>query len=378
MPIEMRRFNIPGMVENPGLEFDRFMPDWQENSTQRGEQWSGFLDQISMRSMPAIYQQAYERWLNTLQQTDQISVWFATVQGKLMTGTGLPHPLETQISRNRLYGMPMLPGSGLKGLTRAWACRYSELGEDEIAVLFGRGGDDDSSESGYLIFHDAWWVPDSGQPYCKEVVTVHHQEYYSSEGVTPATDFDSPNPSFQLATRGSFVFAIEGARPWADLAMEVLQRGLEYEGYGGKVSAGYGRFEYEEGDKKRLKSFEIGRNKTLERIKEDIKKIEEKEADKDLSAEQKILRELRKQAEGLKTASLQAEKEAVSATINKILDEGLDWSTDMRQQAAELIRGIYDEKLGWHRPGTKKSIQKKKQREKKEKYLQMLLQGRGK
>ena len=343
MPISMTRTDTTGQVDNPGLKFDRLLPDWEEDATKRGENWSRFLSQVAACSVPDIYKQAYQRWEHNLLDNSNIALWCGKVSGRLFTGGGMPHPLETQITRNRLYGVPLLPGSGLKGLALAWARKYSELDEAAINVLFGKSSDDDQGEAGYLVFHDAWWVPDSAAtPYAKEVITVHHGDYYSTKGSNDATDFDSPNPSFQLATRGSFLFAIEGARTWADLAMNILRQGLEQEGFGGKVAAGYGYF-VEDGSAQR-------------QLEDRLTKIIEKDESKGLSDEEKEIKSLHnvfedEKKKGCLTGGCQTAQKRL-----ELLNSALAWGNlDFRQQAAKLIRQTL-KPLPWSKKQKKQKI----------------------
>ena len=66
--------------------------------------------------------------------------------------------------------------------------------------------------------------------------------YYSTEGAQEATDFDSPVPNAQVAVQGSFLFVLEGAAAWFDLAKKMLVDALCTRGIGAKTRAGYGYF----------------------------------------------------------------------------------------------------------------------------------------
>lgn len=167
------------------------------------------------------------------------------VDGRLFLGLGGASPLETAVTLHHSYGVPLLPGSALKGLARAYAAPRIDVKDSE--VLFGRAPDseaEDSGEAGYVIFHDAWWIPESSAtPLAPEIVTVHYPGYYANQGQqTPASDFDSPVPNAQVAVRGSFFFAVEALDGWADYAMDILWKALQYEGAGAKTAAGYGYF----------------------------------------------------------------------------------------------------------------------------------------
>ncbi|MCI5148821.1 MAG: type III-B CRISPR module RAMP protein Cmr6, partial [Candidatus Electrothrix sp. MAN1_4] len=179
---------------------------------------------------------------------------------RLFIGLGMAHVLETQVCRHPVYGMPYIPGSALKGLARAEAKRYARKQKDQkkyndvVNILFGldcNDSDDPDAEAstGYLIFHDAWWIPAGEEggcekkPYVPEIVTVHAVEYYKNQGEgAPHPDMESPNPNQQLAVQGSFYFVVEGVSQWATLGMKFLTIALQEEGVGGKVAAGYGYF----------------------------------------------------------------------------------------------------------------------------------------
>ena len=366
MPITMTRTEASGRVDNPGLKFDRLLPDWQEDPATRGETGSRFLSQVAACSVPDIYKQAYERWQNNLLVCNDMAYWCGKVSGRLFTGGGMPHPLETQITRNRLYGMPLLPGSGLKGLARAWARKYTELDEAAIAVLFGKSSDDNQGESGYLVFHDAWWVPGSADtPYAKEVVTVHHGDYYRTQGATEATDFDSPNPSFQLATRGSFLFVIEGAQTWADFAMSILRQGLEEEGFGGKVAAGYGYFVKDDGCQMKLNNLRTA-------LVTDEPGEEINGGNNNMTEPEKSIWELSKALQEFpKTGPLHTERfQQFLRLVKTYIDKAKNWDEAARNKMADAIAEQF-ERLGWT-PGGLKKDKREKQANKRRQELENL------
>jgi CRISPR-associated protein Cmr6 len=101
----------------------------------------------------------------------------------------------------------------------------------------------DSGDSGYVIFHDAWWMPGSAAtPLAKEVITPHHGAYYQSQGETPPRDTDSPTITSQIAVRGAFLFAVEGVGEWKKTAVNLLKAALQSEGLGSRTHLGYGLF----------------------------------------------------------------------------------------------------------------------------------------
>lgn len=239
-----RAMQQPGEERNLGLLFARGLPEWLDDATKRGEAFAQFIRSLADQQAPASYRLAYGRWKTLTADPLRAAQWEGVLDTRLFIGLGAPHALESCLSFSRPWGLPLLPGSALKGLTRAHAERRG-IDAAVVETLFGRApkGDGDNGESGYLIFHDAWWTPNSAaKPLAPEVVTVHHAGYYGSFGDSAATDFDSPNPNAQLAARGGFLFVIEGDGGWADYAMQLLREALAWSGAGGKTAAGYGYF----------------------------------------------------------------------------------------------------------------------------------------
>jgi len=116
-------------------------------------------------------------------------------------------------------------------------------GEAFLAV-FG-----DTEDSGLVQFHDAWWVPaDPGsggaeKPFVRDVITVHHPEYYQESSPPLPSDQDSPTPVPFLAVRGAFLFAVTSpSAEWSDLLKVMVTEMLTTHGVGGKKAAGYGTF----------------------------------------------------------------------------------------------------------------------------------------
>lgn len=258
-----------------GLLMQRGLMQWEEGDKLTK---AGLIKTISQVTPNNLYLIAFERWLNKTHEegNPSFTTLAASVEGRLYTGLPLGGTLETGASIHHTYGMPMLPGSSVKGAVRSYTEHlFAELDangglqftksdnvnklliqEDKqkvIDILFGKDSDDvNDTDAGYLVWHDAWWIPqtddkgnmllgDSYKPFINEVVTVHHQAYYSGEA-NEALDMENPVPNQQLAIQGSFYFVIEGDKQWADLAKALLQKTIENVGLGSKTSSGYGYF----------------------------------------------------------------------------------------------------------------------------------------
>jgi len=274
--IEFTRHNRP-LYENtdhPGLALDKGLDTFHENdTTRRGQHFSDIIKEICKTRPSKLYHQAYERWLSNMIAGEHIAVWVGELENRLLIGSGEFNPIEAGISMHRAFGTPFISGAAIKGCVRAYA-RKVGVSSDSLDVLLGaaaEGKEEQQANAGYLIFHDAWWVPNASKPpYVEDVVTVHHPNYYQSKGETPATDFDSPNPNVQIAAQGSFLFSIEGHPTWINWAMSLLKNALQNEGVGAKVSSGYGYFTNDELENKQLKQLHDEARKNSMTIEERI------------------------------------------------------------------------------------------------------------
>jgi len=213
-----------------------------------GEVKAAHIQAVANLAVSDFYKLAFQRWQKTTADRQRFAAFSLPLAGRLYIGVVRDNALETGVTVSHTYGMPMIPGSAVKGLCRASAGEWLANAEAR-RWLFGNdpGEEDEAAEVGGVIFHDAWWVPNGNQkPFVAEVVTVHHSAYYTSEGRDPATDFDSPVPAPQIAVHGSFYFVIEGQPMWTQLACRLLKEGLRQHGIGGKRSSGYGQFSGEE------------------------------------------------------------------------------------------------------------------------------------
>ena len=238
---------VRGTDPHPGLLFSKGL----SRAPAEGEK-AIYIEEVSKLPVSGFYQSAFERWKKITCDPARFMTFSAMLAGRLYVGVVRDNSLETGVTISHTYGMPVIPGSAVKGLCHASAEEWLD-NEEACRWLFGQegNGDDEGAEIGGLIFHDAWWLPD-GKPFALETVTTHHPGYYgaytkprkegSQDPDVGATDFDSPIPAPQIAVRGSFLFAVEGPPLWTKLAARLLAEGLTRRGIGGKRSSGYGLF----------------------------------------------------------------------------------------------------------------------------------------
>ncbi|MDR3214569.1 MAG: type III-B CRISPR module RAMP protein Cmr6 [Azoarcus sp.] len=202
------------------------------------------------------------------------------------TGLGNEHPLENGFAFLNPYGLPYLPGSGVKGVLRQavkelasgewgktdWSLekRYPlKIGKDEtlmlsaLDVLFGYEtpkGEKDHVR-GVLSFWDV--IPQiKGDHLAVDIMTPHQSHYYqnkaSADSVTPH-ESGQPKPISFLTVppKSGFVFYVQCdvahlARlapeltendNWRKLLEDAFQHAFDWLGFGAKTSVGYGAME---------------------------------------------------------------------------------------------------------------------------------------
>lgn len=243
-----------GNTTHPGLALQRYLAGHKpkERDNQQSMPEDILLDAVSGLGASEVYEAAFHRWRRfaTAQPSERARVHFTlTAASPIAIGLGNASPLEVGMTLHHTYGMPIIPGSALKGLCRRGALQLvneGKLEQKNFEHLFGAGGDKNAA-AGAVVFYDALYVPDSvgGKPFHRDVITVHHPEYYGSRGAKPPTDFDDPNPvPFLVVKPGAqFLFVLDAITlEWAQFTEKLLRWCLANLGVGAKTNAGYGYF----------------------------------------------------------------------------------------------------------------------------------------
>lgn len=243
-------------------------------STYAGKQFDAVAQMVQV---PGGYNRAFIRWFDALLALPHPPVHGAyTVNGRMIVGIGQESVLENSIALNRLWGVPFIPGSSLKGLARHYASWLAsqEAGRapfdaEVVDALFGT-----QSDAGLVTFHDAWYIPPvspaDARPLQRDVITGHHGDWYEGKSLTrprewyvdrglavpadrsmevPPWDFTDPVPVPLLSAAGSYLIVVSedpGIPPedrggWQRSAMTILTEALRHWGIGAKTNAGYGR-----------------------------------------------------------------------------------------------------------------------------------------
>ncbi|MBT2288285.1 type III-B CRISPR module RAMP protein Cmr6 [Paenibacillus albidus] len=237
----------------------------QKNSNSKGEFYKQVITeyQAVWKQPNPWYDERYEQYKAALHKTLGTSRYIEFEMGSispLLVGHGGVSALETSLMLHRVYGVPYIPGSAVKGFTAHYCHRV--LGQEDPAFLAGGEyytalfGTQD--RAGYICYQDTWVTPATvGSALIEEVMTPHHQKYNSiqlqgkdQQQDSAPRDDDDPIPLPFLAVSAAFRILLtcpsdrisdEQAKQWLDIAEEVVAYALEHEGIGGKTNAGYGR-----------------------------------------------------------------------------------------------------------------------------------------
>ena len=245
---------------NVGLWLDKYLATQAKPSSQGQEPHprAVHIGAVCKGTIPDGWVEAVKRWEDAQKPRGdgtELHLFVATTLGRCVVGLGAESPWENNIRLHRTWGVPILPGSALKGLAAAWAHRG--LSDERWGKSHGLAADPGDAhrtlfgmteEQGCVVFHDAIWSSENKDNGLRaDVMTVHHPNYYQ-QGTEAPVDWDSPNPIPFLSLTGSFLVALEGPRAWVEAAADMLAAGLQEFGIGAKTSSGYGRMKLEQWD----------------------------------------------------------------------------------------------------------------------------------
>jgi CRISPR-associated protein Cmr6 len=226
---------------NASLWLDKYLDREKTEPNQK------LIDQV-LASYQTVsgYQQYFEHWKEALSKRGVKEFRIARVNNRMAVNLGADSVLETNIALHHTYGVPYIPGSALKGLASHFADQYLaddawRKGKSGHLTLFG-----DTNQAGCVTFFDALYIPNSvkgNKMLFKDVITVHHKEYYQS-GSQPPADWDGTTIIPFLTATGSYLLALAGPDGWVEKAYDILRLALEKEGIGAKTSSGYGRMSF--------------------------------------------------------------------------------------------------------------------------------------
>lgn len=239
---------------NLSLLLDRYVGYKQDWKFQE-EQKSIFLKNVAsqFRFSPELIRCHQQRWQVIIQAFPHVQQFTASPEWRMVVGLGQSSILETSITLDRITGIPIIPGSALKGLAASYAmlCIFENTerqmveNHPDFKAIFGT-----QEESGKVIFLDA--VPLETPVLEPDIMNNHYPDYYGdATGTIAPTPYQSPTPVYFLTLgKGSkFAFAIgsrsvdQDSQRLVNLACDWLKYGLSELGIGAKTAAGYGYFQ---------------------------------------------------------------------------------------------------------------------------------------
>lgn len=247
----------PSSERHPGLLLDKLSPPGdmqvQKSSLDAVTSCTGGGEVLAiLKTAVARHRQALE----DLQATS----FTATTAAPLTLHLSRANTLENAgLCLHPVHGFAYLPGSGIKGMTRAWAETVwlpaqsdRESAGRDIGEVFGRAAtkSGEDSAAGAVTFHDA--LPDAWPKLQVEITNNHHPQYYGGQG--EPGDWENPIPVYFLAIKPNtrFAFAVSLRRGvderLRDRALEWLKGALRHAGAGAKTAAGYGWFTLDSGE----------------------------------------------------------------------------------------------------------------------------------
>src|SRR5690554_5986932 len=158
------------------------------------------------------------------------------LDGKMCIGLGQASVYETSLNLDFINGIPYIPASSIKGLTKRWINNENyDINVDNIGK---------EKEQGTIIFLDAY--PQQHVSISLDIMNPHFGGYYSSKGELSPTEDKNPVPvNFPVIENTSFEFTLiskklneEQLIKW----MRIVEDALFYNGIGAKTSIGYGSF----------------------------------------------------------------------------------------------------------------------------------------
>ena len=261
---------------SPGLRFGMFLPVWEPGfaakTKDKTDAWKSIkcLTPGDLKLMAALGQRQADL-AAPLATNGRLLALDALAVAPFTTGLGNAHPLENGFAFLNPYGLPYLPGSGVKGVLRQAARELADhLWADDqdwtheaIEALFGTADADGAEDGAFLRGALSFWdvLPQiEGKELLVEVMTPHQSHYYqndtkSQNGANPH-ESGLPNPiNFLTVPPGSkFAFHVlcdltllarsapwlaEGGA-WQGLVQAAMVHAFEWLGFGAKTAVGYG------------------------------------------------------------------------------------------------------------------------------------------
>ncbi len=275
------------------LAYGAYAPTDASGKVPDGDR-SSWLQHLAGFSVEPDYGKAFNYWKESLNQSGDHTA-FLTLESRLLVGHGTSSATDFGITLHHTWGVPVIPGSALKGLTahfvetvfgpavqsdRPWESdeldpvQFQGVTWKDRRITHGPGRtyqslfgapDAESDKAarqanewagasrGLVTFHDALYVYDNtaaNKPFAQDGLTPHQKDYYDdhithgSAATAWPNDYTDPVPLGFMTVRPKvrLLLALSGDPDWTPIAAEFLTQAFKAEwGVGGKTSSGYGR-----------------------------------------------------------------------------------------------------------------------------------------
>lgn len=379
---------------SPGMRFGMYLKCWEgsawakiKGKTLDAVKRLNANDKKTMQALLHRQQQAFD----AIASADASLRLDALATAPFTTGLGNEHPLENGFAFLNPYGLPYLPGSGVKGVLRQ-AARELTSGDwgDAHDVLFGRETGD--GEKGHLRGALTFWdvIPqiapeDPKKPdqisLAVDIMTPHQSHYYQQNaqaGSTNPHDSGQPVPiSFLTVPPGSgFAFHVvcdlahlnrlaptlaEGGR-WKELLTAAFEHAFDWLGFGAKTAVGYGAMHRnQEAEQKRQQT-------ALEAAQKKRKEAEQELLRQEHAARLAQLNPLERQVEEFLDQRPDKQQSEIASLVGALKQNR--WEGDERRRVAMLLKQRMEAAKEW-----KPTSQKKNPAKDKEHQNTLLVQG---
>ena len=376
---------------------------WDKNTTAARDVWRKVtkLDKSHLRCMKHLITR--QGAMRSVVSESNVLLLEALSVAPFTTGLGNEHPLENGFSFLNPYGLPYLPGSGVKGVVRraaqelasgVWGDTDGWDGEDVFAievsgkslplsmidVLFGREppSGDQRHIRGALSFWDV--IPQvEGGSLSVDIMTPHQGHYYQQSDQKSESPHDSgqPNPISFLTVPPDSGFAfhvtcnrgrLERLAPdlvrddlWKKLIASAFTHAFEWLGFGAKTAVGYGAMVPD------TEAAEAARRREAEKA-EAARRRKEQAAFDALPENRKRLIEVERAVDAISTSTWidKKRRNELNAQANRLAGEAPAWSdAGEREEAAVLLERMY-KVIGWSDPGKNRKGREKQEKKRRD------------
>lgn len=367
---------------SPGLRFGLFFSAWQDGFSLSKDNKVPALKAVGrLGDHKAAMQAIIQRQKTLAEATANTLAMEAIATAPFTTGLGSEHPLENGFSFLNPYGLPYLPGSGIKGVLRQAARElasgdwgdthgWSEEKDHELKagkntiqlsvldVLFGKESLDGDTDHvrGVLSFWDALpRIP--GDTMAVDIMTPHQSHYY--QGSQNPHDSGSPNPiAFLTLPPGTgFTFHARCDLPrlqrlaprlaendhWQALLTAAFEHAFAWLGFGAKTAVGYGAMQTDPEIRARQEKEAAEKREQAER--------EERERQRD--AELRALPPVERAMREILDARTDPNLGEIPALKNAI--KGGQWQGEIKRELALKLRDLMEAAKKWRLQSTKKN-----------------------